>query len=127
MDHNILGWFEIPVEDMDRAIKFYETVFDLSLTRQKMGVLDMALFPNFPEAKGSSGSLVHFPDFYKTSHDGPLVYFTAFSGDLSNELKRVPEAGGKVILEKKLIAENVGYMGLFEDSEGNRMAIHSQS
>ena len=45
MDKNAVGWFEIPVTDMDRAIKFYETVFEISLSRNNMGPLDMAWFP----------------------------------------------------------------------------------
>ena len=45
---------------------------------------------------------------------------------LSNELSKVESAGGKVLMEKKLISEDIGYMGLFIDSEGNRIAIHSR-
>jgi uncharacterized protein len=40
--HNVVGWFEIPVLDMERAILFYETVFGFKLTRKKMGPIDMA-------------------------------------------------------------------------------------
>ncbi len=58
--------------------------------------------------------------------DGTLVYFTASSGDLSIELSRVEGAGGKVLQEKTLITEEIGYMGLFLDTEGNRIAIHSR-
>ena len=55
-----------------------------------------------------------------------LIYFTAQSGDLSNELEKVEPAGGKVLMQKKLITEDIGYMGLFIDTEGNRIAIHSR-
>lgn len=127
MDHNVVGWFEIPVLDMDRAINFYESVFKMKFERNKMGVLDMAIFPNYPETKGANGALVYYPDFYKPSHEGPLIYFTAFSGDVSVELQRVKEAHGKVLVEKKQISEDVGYMGLFEDCEGNRIALHSRN
>jgi predicted enzyme related to lactoylglutathione lyase len=54
------------------------------------------------------------------------VYFTAFSGDLSEELSRVEGAGGKVLRDKTLITEEIGYMGIFCDTEGNRIAIHSR-
>lgn len=122
--HNVVGWFEIPVTDMLRAIKFYETVFGFTIERHQMGPLDMGWFPYIPEGMGSGGSLVCNPDQYKPSTDGPVIYFTAFSGDLSIELERVAEAGGKVLMEKKLIAEGYGYMGLFLDSEGNKIAVH---
>ncbi|MBK8706071.1 MAG: VOC family protein [Saprospiraceae bacterium] len=126
MKNNVVGWFEIPVSNMDRAIKFYATVFGFELQREQMGPLDMAWFPSIENAPGSGGSLVHHEAAYKPSADGVLLYFTAHSGDLSNELSRVEAAGGKVLLEKRLITEEIGYMGLFLDSEGNRIAMHSR-
>jgi uncharacterized protein len=127
VNHNVVGWFEIPVANMERAIKFYETVFQFKLDRNQMGPLDMAWFPWIDDGTGSGGSLVHHPDYYKPSQDGALIYFTAFSGDLSNELGRVEAAGGKVISGKKLISEDYGYMALILDSEGNRIALHSRA
>jgi predicted enzyme related to lactoylglutathione lyase len=126
IQHNVVGWFEIPVKDMDRAIKFYESVFGFKLLRNQMGPLDMAWFPGVEGSMGSAGSLVRFPDAYKPSPDGVLIYFTASSGDLSTELSRVQAAGGKVLQPKRLITEEIGYMGIFVDSEGNRIAIHSR-
>ena len=126
IDHNVVGWFEIPVTDMERAIKFYETVFGFELSRNKMGPLDMAWFPYIENSIGAGGSLVCHPDFYKPSADGTLVYFTTFSGDMSNELSRVDKAGGKILSPRKLIAEGYGYMALFLDTEGNRVALHSR-
>jgi len=124
--HNIVGWFEIPVTDMERAMRFYEAVFGISFTRQQMGEEDMAFFPWVENTIGSGGSLVHHPDHYTPSKDGTLIYFTAFSGDVSVELGRVEPAGGKVLMPKKLIAPDVGYMALFLDTEGNRIALHSR-
>jgi len=79
MKNNMAGWFEVPVENMERAIKFRETVFAFKLDRNQMGPLDIAWFPHVPEGLGSGGSLVHFPAAYKPSTDGVLVYFTAHS------------------------------------------------
>ncbi len=124
--NNVVGWFELPVNDMDRAIKFYETVFEFKLSRNTMGPLDMAWFPWVDNGQGAAGSLVHYPDFYKPTSNGSLIYFTAHSGDLSIELGRVEGAGGQIIQEKKLITEDVGFMGLFLDTEGNRVAMHSR-
>ena len=126
MKNNVVGWFEIPVENMDRAIKFYEEVFDFKLDRNQMGPFDMAWFPRVTEGLGSGGSLVHFPAAYKPSTEGVLVYFTAHSGDLANELSRVEKAGGKVLQGKTQISEEHGFMALFTDSEGNRVALHSR-
>jgi predicted enzyme related to lactoylglutathione lyase len=124
--HNIVGWFEIPVSDMDRAIRFYETVFGFRLSRNQLGPLDMAWFPWVEKSMGAGGSLVYMPEFYKPSPDGVVVYFTAFSGDLANELSRVEEAGGKILQGKKQISEEHGYMALILDTEGNRVAVHSR-
>ena len=124
--HNPVGWFEIPVENMERAIHFYEKVFEFKLNRQQMGPLDMAWFPTFDDQIGSSISLVKDHEFYEPSNKGTLIYFTAFSGDLANELNRVEQAGGKVMVPKTQINPDIGYMAVFIDSEGNRVALHSR-
>lgn len=126
MSSNILGWFEIPVADMDRAIKFYQTVFNIELAHQPFGELDMAWFPFTPNGSGAAGSLVYHKEFYKPSTDGTLVYLMSQTGDLSDELSRIEGAGGQVLVPKTLIAENYGYMAVFLDSEGNRVALHSE-
>ncbi len=125
-DKNPVGWFEVPVLDMDRAMKFYETVLGVMLERHQMGPLDMAWFPSVPEGMGAMGTLVKHEDFYKPSQEGSLLYFTAFSGDLSNELSRVEGAGGKILMSRKQIAEEYGFMALCLDTEGNRFALHSK-
>jgi uncharacterized protein len=120
-----VGWFEIPVQDMGRAIKFYENVFECSLNKQVMGDFLMAWFPWDEEGKGAGGSLVYQEDFYKIGGSaGVLVYFS--SEDCEVELGRVEKAGGKVQIQKRLIAPDIGYMGMFMDTEGNRIAIHSR-
>lgn len=126
LNRNAVGWFEIPVNDMERAMKFYETVFEYKLERHQMGPLDMAWFP-FADIPGAPGTLVFNKDFYKPSLDGTLIYFTCHSGDLKNELAKVEPAGGKVIVPKTLISEDIGYMAVCVDTEGNRIALHSRS
>jgi len=123
--YNSVGWFEIPVADMERAIRFYEQVFDLKLSRQQVGQLEMAWFPWVGTGLGATGSLVFNKDFYKPSREGVLVYFIAPSGDLAAELSRVEAAGGEVLVPKKLIRADIGYMAVVLDSEGNRIALHS--
>ncbi len=126
IQNNMVGWFELPVTKIDRAIKFYETVFDIKIERHTMGGLDMGWFPVNPKGGGAMGSLVHMPKFYTPGSQGPLIYFTAHSGDLTNEIGRVTAAGGEVIQTKKLISDDIGYMGLIMDTEGNRVALHSR-
>lgn len=126
MKNNMVGWFEIPVSNMGRAIAFYEEVFDVTMNHQHMGPLEMAWFPFKEDGSGSPGSLVYHKDFYKPSADGVLIYLTAHSGDLENELSKVESAGGKILQHKKQISEEYGFMALIIDSEGNRVALHSR-
>lgn len=125
-NNNIVGWFEIPVTNMERAMNFYETIMDLKLSRNQMGPLDMAWFPWAEEGKGSAGSLVCNQAYYKPSMDGVLIYLTSQAGDLNVELNRIEKAGGRIIQQKILIAEDYGYMAIFIDTEGNRIALHSR-
>ena len=125
MENNLVGWFEIPVQNMDRALEFYNHVFNLELNSMMVGTQEMAMFPFNPEGKGSSGSLVKLEEFYVPSKDGVVIYFTC--PDIDGSLQRVKEKGGQVLQEKKQISPEHGYMGLMLDSEGNRIALHSNS
>jgi uncharacterized protein len=124
--HNMVGWFEIPVTSMERAIRFYETVFNIKMSLQQFGPIEMAFFPWIERSMGSAGGLILSPGSYTPSHDGVLIYFTSFSGDVNIELSRVETAGGKVLVPKRQISPEIGYMGVFEDSEGNRIAVHNR-
>ena len=123
--YNAIGWFEIPVFDMERAIKFYQSVFGVELTLTKMGPLDIAFFPHTEGSIGCSGSLVFNKEYYKPSSEGVIIYFNSQTGDLNDELDLIEKAGGTVLQPKTLIAEEIGHMAIFLDSEGNRIAIHS--
>ncbi|MFC0263619.1 VOC family protein [Fontibacter flavus] len=122
-NHVTVSWFEIPVNDMESAIAFYEKVFDCKLERHQLGPIDMAWFPWNHEMGGAGGSLVKSEGNYQTSENGVLVYFS--SEDVNQELERIPKAGGQVLQGKTLITIEIGYMALFIDSEGNRIALHS--
>lgn len=118
--HNWASWFEIPVNDLERAKTFYETIFKTELQVLDLGQLKMALFPSGL----IGGALVHHPEFYRPSSEGVLLYLNG-NPDLSEILDRVKEAGGQVVVEKRMISPDHGYMGIFTDSEGNRLALHS--
>src|SRR5665647_3197033 len=125
MKNNIVGWFEIPVINMERAIRFYETILDIKLTRTKILSYEMALFPEIEGGLGTPGALMLNKSFIP-SDKGVLIYITPPSGDLANELSKVDAAGGIVLQEKALITEEIGYWGVFLDSEGNKIGIHSR-
>lgn len=121
---NILGWFEVPVIDMDRAVKFYSEVFSYSSMQQMdLGGFKMTFFP---AEQGSLGGALCKGESYNPSQDGVVIYFSV-NPDLNSALTKVESAGGKVIMPKKQISEEYGYMGMFIDSEGNRIALHSQN
>ncbi len=121
----MVGWFEIPVVDMDRAKKFYEEVFQIEIQVQDFGGTLMGWFPWDEGLHGCSGSLILQPEWYIPNRkEGVLIYFS--SDDVQNELNRVETAGGRILKPKTLISAEVGYMGLFHDSEGNRIALHSR-
>lgn len=124
MKNNPVGWFEIPVTDMERAISFYEKVLDMKLQKQRMDEFDMAWFPMDHMKPGAAGALVYHEESYKPSTDGVLVFFSAPSGNLESELGKVQEAGGKILREKNPIGEH-GFTALVQDTEGNRIALHS--
>ena len=123
MKYNMVGWFEIPVNDMERAKAFYETVFQVEIKIVDFGGLTMGWFPDRGEVQGAQGTLIR-QESYIPSKEGTLVYF--ISEDVQNELDRIEGAGGKIYQPKTQISPEHGYMGVFIDSEGNRVALHSK-
>jgi uncharacterized protein len=119
---NALNWFEIPSNDFERAKKFYETIIGGSMFTMKMGDADMAFFPM---DEGEVGGAVIFHKDAKPSAEGTMVYLNAHP-DLSVILSRVEKAGGKVVFPKTQITPEIGFMAVFLDSEGNRVALHSR-
>jgi hypothetical protein len=121
---NSINWFEISVTDMNRAKKFYETVFDIKMETMNMMGMDMAFFPAEAGNGKASGGLVQSPQ-HKPSVDGVKLYLNG-NPDLSIALAKVEKAGGKVVMPKTKISDEVGYMAFFIDTEGNAVALHSQ-
>ncbi len=122
-----LAGLKIPVSDMKRAQRFYETVLGIKISVEQFGdtLMGWFPFPKDPQARGAGGSLVQNLNFYKPSSDGTLVYFS--SAEINEELGRFKDAGGLILKEKTLIRKDIGYMALFLDSEGNRIALHSRA
>lgn len=124
MEHNMVGWFEIPVDNMDRAKAFYETVFKVEIQLVDFGGLIMGWFPDRGNVIGAQGTLIK-QESYIPSQEGTLVYF--ISNNVQEELDRVEAAGGKIYQPKTQISPEHGYMAVFIDSEGNRVALHSKN
>ena len=118
---NVVGWFEIPVKDLKRAKAFYEGVFGQKLDLNEMDKMTMAWWPMVMKGVGSSGTLVKAPG-YKPSKSGTIVYFMVT--DINATLKKVAKKGGKTLIPRTNIGE-WGFFAHFEDTEGNRIAIHS--
>ncbi len=126
MEHAV-NWFEIPVDNLERAMKFYGTVLGADLQKMDMGISVMAFLPSSQDAVG--GAIVHMKDEnwgYKPGHSGSVVYLNG-GDDLSIPLGRVEGAGGKVITPKVDIGQGFGYFAFFEDTEGNRVGFHSMN
>lgn len=122
---NPVGWFEIYVNDLERAQKFYENVFDLKLSElgnPAEDSLKMLAFPADMESRNkTSGALVKAKDM-EAGGNSIIVYFS--SKDCNIEEGRVENAGGNIVRSKMSIGE-YGFISLVKDSEGNVIGIHS--
>lgn len=122
---NAISWFEIPATDINRAQQFYEAIFQIQLNAMDMPNMKMRMFPLDDPMKGVGGTIVDSGGFHKPSAtDGPLIYLNG-NPDVQIVLSRVEAAGGKIMLPKTEISPEYGYMAVFLDTEGNRIALHS--
>ena len=123
MAENAVRWFEIYVQDMARARRFYETVFDVKLEKLDSGDLEMWAFQMAGDKPGAGGALVRMPGM-PSSPGGTLVYFGC--NDCAVEAGRVETAGGKIQREKMSIGQ-YGHIVLAVDTEGNLIGMHSMA
>lgn len=121
MKNNAINWFEIYVSDLARARKFYETILNDKMQDATMDCCQMAIFP-YDNMKGIGGALTKM-DGCNPGPGGSIVYLNV-EGDLDGVLARIPDAGGKVTQGRMDIAPH-GFIGIFEDSEGNIVGLHS--
>ncbi len=120
---NILNWFEISVSDIARAKKFYEAIFSIKMEQQEMMGMQMAFFPSENMNGKVSGALVQ-SEMHKPSAEGVVIYLNG-NADLSADLGNIEGDGGKVVMPKTFIGNDIGHMAFFIDSEGNRIGLHS--
>ena len=119
--NNPVGWFEIYVDDMTRAITFYEHVFGIPLAKLDSPGLEMWAFPMGQEGYGASGALVKMPGF-GAGANSVLVYFSC--ADCAVEAAKAVRAGGRIQKNKMSIGQ-YGFIALVFDTEGNMIGLHS--
>ena len=123
MFKNAISWVEIPATDLNRAQKFYETIFDIKMIPLETPEIKMRMFP-LEDMMGVGGALCDSGGFHRPSTtEGPLVYLNA-NPDVQIVLDKVETAGGKIIVPKMNIGQ-YGHMAVLTDTEGNRLALHS--
>lgn len=121
---NSLNWFEIPVTDMARAKHFYQVIFSIHMDEMEMMGMKMAGFPGEPGSGKVSGALVQSENHIPSLH-GAVIYLNA-NPDMSPVLERIEQIGAQVIMPKTAISPEIGHMAFFIDTEGNKVALHSQ-
>jgi predicted enzyme related to lactoylglutathione lyase len=116
---NPVVYFEIPVDDLDRAIKFYTAVFNFDFDKEIIDKNEMALFPFAEENSGISGALAK-GEIYKPTKDGVVIYFK--TENIDETLKSATSNGGQILYPKT--DNGIGFVAEFEDTEGNRIALY---
>lgn len=119
---SFISWFEIPAMNFERAVEFYNTIYKIKMETNSMNGYSMAFFPGENEVGGA----IIAGEGSEPSDKGPLLYLNGGS-DLNLVLERVEQAGGRVLLTKQKINDEAGHFALFIDSEGNKMALHSNN
>jgi predicted enzyme related to lactoylglutathione lyase len=116
---NPVVYFEIPVIDMERATRFYSTVFNFKFDTTIIDKNEMALFPFTEEKSGISGALAK-GEIYKPTKDGVLIYFN--TANMDETLRLANTNGGQILYPKR--DNGIGLVAEFEDTEGNRIALY---
>ena len=123
--NNAISWFEIAATDLNRAQKFYETIFGITMIPMDLPNIKMRMFPLEDMMTQVGGAVVDSGGFHKASAtDGPLIYLNA-NPDVQAVLDKVVEAGGSIMVPKTEISPEYGYMAVINDTEGNRIGLHS--
>jgi predicted enzyme related to lactoylglutathione lyase len=121
--NNAINWFEIPVRDMARAQRFYETLLDAPLKRESICGNELAVLPYARDA-GVGGCLFAGEDAPPPATDGTLVYLNA-GPSIDALLARVEAAGGRIVMPKTALPEGMGFFAHVKDTEGNRVGVHA--
>ena len=118
-----INWFEIPVKEFNRAKTFYETILGATMEPMEAMGMKSAFFP--ADLQNGVGGCIIEGQGYEPTNKGSLVYLNG-GEDLSIILSKVERAGGKIVLVKTGIGPH-GFMAHFEDTEGNKVGLHSRT
>ena len=125
MKNNPVGWFEIYVQNIDRAKAFYESIFQVKLEKlnspDSEPKIELWAFPMQMDRWGAGGALVKIAG-YPSGGNSVLVYFSC--EDCAVEEARVEKFGGRIDRKKMAIGE-YGFISLVFDTEGNMLGLHS--
>ena len=133
-------WFEIPASDFSRAVRFYKEVFEIKIKEVSMNEKMHGIF-QLNDSEAISGAILEVPDL-SARPEGAVLYFDA-NPDMTEVLMRIQANGGKILTDKTLIKNqtsqnqaivpktmidgDLGYFAYFQDSEGNKMGLYSNS
>ena len=120
---NSINWVEIPVLNFDRAKKFYSKIYDYEMYEETIAGARMGFLPMERESRGVGGAIIQGYGYVPSSL-GTRAYLNG-GQNLLTVLNRVESAGGNVIVNKTKISDEIGYFAVFEDTEGNHVALHS--
>jgi predicted enzyme related to lactoylglutathione lyase len=120
---NVVGWFELYVQDVERAKAFYQKTFQIALERLESPGLELWAFPMSMDSPGCPGALVKMPG-KDSGVGGTIVYFSC--ADCAVEASRAVQNGGTVQKEKTSIGQ-YGFIALVLDTEGNIIGLHSMN
>ena len=118
---NLVTFFEIPAENFERAVKFYESVFNIQLSVDCDETEKMAFFS---DANGNCEGAISYAKDFRPSKDGVLISLRV--ENMEKAISSIEKNGGKIVQPKtKIEAENMGYFATFIDSEGNKVGLYS--
>ena len=119
MATNIGAYFEIPVNDLNRAMRFYSSIFACEFQKDQIHGNEMAFFPFMEGAAGITGALAK-GEIYKPSVSGTLIYLS--TKDLDQTLIKIQAEGAEILFPKTEVS-GYGWVAEFKDCEGNRVAL----
>lgn len=117
----LVAFFEIPCSNFQRAVKFYEAIFNINMSVLECDSEKMAFFP---EEEGKAPGAISWAEDFIPSQNGVLISLNC--QDINETLTKVIEQGGKMVIPRtKIDAENRGYFCVFADGEGNHIGLYS--
>ena len=126
MDHvsNCVNWFEIPVDDLQRAKYFYQKIFNIEMGEDTIMGMQTAFFPS-DQGNGKVGGALVKSELHNPNTEGVLIYLNA-NPDITSVLERIEEEGGMIFKQKTSINAGSGFIAVFLDTEGNRIALYAE-